>query len=147
MDAYEILSFIQGHVVEISSPDRKKPIGIADKKGVNNLASYTNEYSRLPEQIMERHYFKDIDNTIADLINQIKTLQAQGQYDRVNAIIKENKENLAQYVIGSDYINAIDEEIRNLEIYAKSKKQSIYYEESEPEYAVHSDVWIGNEKI
>ncbi len=96
---------------------------------------------------MERHYFKDIDNTIADLINQIKTLQAQGQYDRVNAIIKENKENLAQYVIGSDYINAIDEEIRNLEIYAKSKKQSIYYEESEPEYAVHSDVWIGNEKI
>ncbi len=91
---------------------------------------------------MERHYFKDIDNTIADLINQIKTLQAQGQYDRVNAIIKENKENLAQYVISSDYINAIDEETRNLEILAKSKKQSIYYTDDEPEDVVQSDVWI-----
>ncbi len=108
------------------------------------MASYTNEYSNLPDRIMERHHFKDVDNTVADLINQIKILQAQGQYDKVNAIIKENKENLAQYALSSDYINAIDEETRNLEILAKSKKQSIYYSETEPEYAVQSDIWIGD---
>ncbi len=106
------------------------------------MASYTNEYSKLPNQIMERHYFKDVDNSIASLMNQIKTLQAQEKYDRVNEIIKNNTDNLAQYALSSDYINAIDEETRNLEILAKSKKQSIYYQDTEPDNAMISDVWI-----
>ena len=107
------------------------------------MATYTNEYSRLPYQIMERHFFKDVDNAVGNLVNQIKELQAQGQYDKVNEIIKTNKENLKQYAMGSDYVNAIDEETRNLEIFAKSKKQSIYYTDDEPEDAIQSDVWIG----
>ena len=106
--------------------------------------NYTHEYSKLPDQIMERHYFKDVDNSIAPLINQIKTLQKQGEYDKVNEIIQNNVENLSQYFIGSDYINAIDEETRNLEIFALSKKQSIYFQTDEPDLAEQSDVWIGD---
>ena len=105
--------------------------------------NYTHEYSNLPLQIMQRHYFKDVDNTIAPLINQIKELQANCEYDKVNEIINQNISNLAQYALSSDYMNAIDEETRNLEIFARSKKQQIYYDEEEPEYAVEFDIWIG----
>lgn len=51
------------------------------------MATYTNEYSRLPNQIMDLHHYKDVDNSVAPLINQIKILQEQGKYDRVNEII------------------------------------------------------------
>ena len=105
--------------------------------------NYTNEYSSLPYKIMERHYYKDIDNSVANEVNQIKELQAQQQYDKVNEILA-NRPDLKQYVMGSDGINAIDEETRNLEIFAKAKKQQIYYENEEPEFAVEQDIWIGD---
>ncbi len=107
------------------------------------MANYTNEYSKLPHQIMDRHNFKDVDNSVALLVNQIKTLQAQGKYDKVNSIIKSNKENLKQYCLSAEHFNALDEETRNLEILTKSKKQSIYYSEDiEPDVVSVSDVWI-----
>ena len=105
--------------------------------------NYTHEYSNLPLQIMQRHYFKDVDNTIAPLINQIKELQANCEYDKVNEIINQNISNLSQYVLSSDYMNAIDEETRNLEMFAKSKKQQIFYDNEVPEYASELDIWIG----
>ena len=105
--------------------------------------NYTNEYSQLPYKIMGRHYYKDIDNSVANEVNQIKELQAQQQYDKVNEILA-NRPDLKQYVMGSDGINAIDEETRNLEIFAMSKKQQIYYLDVEPEFAVEQDIWIGD---
>ena len=51
---------------------------------------------------------------------------------------------LKAYESINDAINAIDEETRNLEIYAKSKKQSIFYQNDMPESAEFSDVWIGD---
>jgi hypothetical protein len=108
------------------------------------MASITNEYSQFPNKVMERHYFKDVDDSIAPLIIQIKELQAQGDYDRVNQIIAKNMENLAQYTLSAEYINLIDEEIRNLQIYAKSNKQSFYVGEEEPDDIEALDVWIGD---
>ena len=105
--------------------------------------NYTNEYSSLPYKIMERHYYKDIDNSVANEVDQSKELQAQQQYDKVNEILA-NRPDLKQYVMGSDGINAIDEETRNLEIFATSKKQQIYYLDVEPEFAVEQDIWIGD---
>ena len=106
------------------------------------MASYTNEYSQLPFQIMQRTYFKDVDNSVAELVNQIKELQAKGDFNRVTQILRNNP-TLKKYVISSDYLNAIDEETRNLEIMTKSKKQSIFYQTDEPDCKV-ADVWIGN---
>ena len=38
------------------------------------MAKYTNEYSKLPYQIMELHNYKDVDDSIAEIVNQIKSL-------------------------------------------------------------------------
>lgn len=108
------------------------------------MPSYTHEYSKLPNELYTRHHLKDVDDTVGNLINQIKLLQQQGKYDKVNEIIEQNKENLQQYVFGSDTINAIDEEIRNLEIFTLEKKhRSIYYSNVEPETDFVNDIWIG----
>jgi hypothetical protein len=110
------------------------------------MASYTHEYSQFPIETLKKHYFKDVDDSVAPLINQIKELQNQGQYDKVNEIVKNNIENLSKYVLSTEYINLIDEETRNLEIYTKSKKQSIFYDDEEPEgNTAVFDVWIGGE--
>lgn len=109
------------------------------------MDSYTHEYSKLPHQLYTRHYFKDVDDTVGNLINQIKILQQQREYDKVNEIIKNNKENLQQYAFGADYVNAIDEEIRNLEIFTLEKKhKTIFYSNVEPETNFVNDIWIGD---
>ena len=56
------------------------------------MASYTNEYSRLPNEILTLHNYKDVDDTVAPYVNQIKILQAQGKYDKVNEIMKSHPE-------------------------------------------------------
>ena len=104
------------------------------------MASYTNEYSRLPTELLTLHHYKDVDDSVAPLINQIKILQSQGAYDRVNSIISERPD-LKQYVFGSDDWNALEEETRNLEILTKSKKQQIFYQSEEPDGG-NCNVWI-----
>ena len=106
--------------------------------------AYTHEYSNFPEEIMTRHNFRDADDSIASIINQINILKSQGQYSRAAQYIQDNKDTLGSYVLGSEYLNTIDEETRNVEIYAKAKKQQIYYSSTEPTDAVSvGDVWIG----
>ena len=39
--------------------------------------------------------------------------------------------------------DALNEEIRNAEIYAKTIKQSVFYMEDQPSAPNNSDVWIG----
>lgn len=110
------------------------------------MANYTHEYSNFPFRIMELHNFKDVDDSIASTVNQIKILQSQGKYDKANEVIQSMKEVLGRYCFGSENINWLDEETRNLEMYAQSQKQSIYYCEEIPEYAIIFDVWIGGQE-
>lgn len=105
------------------------------------MASYTNEYSSLPNEILTLHYFKDVDDTVASLVNQIKILQTQGAYDRVNTILAERPD-LQPYIFGAENWNALEEETRNLEILAKSKKQQVFYQTEEPDGG-ECNVWIG----
>jgi hypothetical protein len=106
-----------------------------------DMADYTNEYSKLPNEIMTLHHFKDVNNSVAVYVNQINNLKAQGKFAEAQAIISAHPE-LKSYILSAEYINAIDEETRNLEILELSKKQSIYYQTSMPKDAIHSDVWI-----
>lgn len=109
------------------------------------MASYTHEYSSFPDQLLTRHNFKDADDSIASIINQINILKSQGQYSRAAAYIEANKETLGPYVLGSEYLNTIDEETRNVEIFAKAKKQQIFYQNDEPsDIAFVGDVWLGD---
>lgn len=107
------------------------------------MTEMTHEYSKFPEQIMELHNFKDADDSIASIINQIKNLQAQGLYNQAQRIVEQNKDVLGSYMLSTEYLNTIDEETRNLQIYAKSVAQSIYIQDDEPE-ALLNDVWIGS---
>ena len=108
------------------------------------MSTYTHDYSNFPSQILTRHNFRDADDSIASIINQIKTLQAQGKYSQAAAYVEANKATLGPYVLGSEYMNTIDEETRNVEIYAKAKKQQIYYQDDEPNADPSvNDVWLG----
>jgi hypothetical protein len=108
------------------------------------MAIYTHEFSNFPNEILTRHEFKDVDDTIASIVNQIKELQAKGEYSRAAQYIDMNKDTLGPYVLGSEYLNTIDEETRNVEIYTKAKKQQIFYQDDNPEgVAYQYDVWLG----
>lgn len=108
------------------------------------MSGYTHEFSQFPDQQLTRHHFKDADDSVASIINQIKTLQANGEYSRAAEFIELYKDTLGPYVLGSEYLNTIDEETRNVEIYAKAKKQQIFYQDEEPsETAWRDDVWLG----
>lgn len=107
------------------------------------MASYTHEYSNFPTTIMEKSNYKDVDDTVAVLINQLKTFQQNNDYDSATLFIAQNP-SLKQYIIGVDSINKIIEEIRNTQIYAKTTKQTIYVQDkdNEPISAIDGDVWI-----
>lgn len=104
------------------------------------MATYTHEYSRLPKELFTPHHFKDVDDEIAPLVNQIKTLQMQGNYSKINTIVAQRPD-LQPYIFGAENWNALEEETRNLEILAKSKKQQIFYQSEEPDGG-DCNVWI-----
>lgn len=105
------------------------------------MARYTREYSKLPYQIYEPHDYKDVDDSIAGIVNEIKKLQSQGLFNQANRLVENNKDVLGRYVFSVEAFNAIEEETRNLEIMCKEKKQSIYYNE-QPIEPILNDVWI-----
>lgn len=104
----------------------------------------THEYSHFPQRTYSLHNFLNVANApsnILDIIVRIKSLVASGLYAEAEALLEENKDELVQYWIDADIINAIEEEMRNLEIYARSTHQAYYYQDEEPD-AVEGDVWI-----
>ena len=109
------------------------------------MPAYTDEYSRLSSGVIyEPVGYKDVDDSIATLVNEIKALQAQGQYDQAAIKIAQNRDVLRKYVINAEAINRIEEETRNIEVLFKTKTQSIKYQSEEPtENIMTGDVWIG----
>lgn len=108
------------------------------------MARYTHEFgSQYPTDIIDLTNYKNADNTIGTLLNQIKACEANGDYAGAQTIISQNINTLKQYVLDSTAINRYVEEIRNIEIYVKANKQQIYYQSTEPRtYADVGDVWI-----
>lgn len=106
------------------------------------MAEYSNEFSNFPSQKIIKHNFKNIDDNIASVINQINSLRSQGLYNQASRIIDNNKDVLSQYVVDAITFRTWEEEIYNTQIYAKQQQQVISFDESEPECVV-GDVWIG----
>lgn len=108
------------------------------------MATMTHEFSRFPEQTYALHNFLNVVNapdSTLDIIVKIKSYVASGLYSEAETLLEDNKETLAQYWVDADVINAIEEEIRNLEIYTRSTHQAYYYQDEEPD-ATEGDVWI-----
>ncbi len=107
------------------------------------MAGYTHEYSNFPNTLIELTDFQDIDDSLAPIVNNIQSLQAQGKMGEAAKLLRENSDLLSNRVVGSDWYNKIVEEVRNAEIYSKHIQQCVYIDTDEPIYAQENDIWIG----
>lgn len=108
------------------------------------MAEMTHEYSNFPETLYSVHNFFDLDDApinVASTIVQIKNLILNQNYQAASQLLWENKDVLSKYMIDARFINALEEEIRNLEIYTQTRVQGLFYQEREPD-GVAGDVWI-----
>lgn len=106
------------------------------------MAEYENEYSNFPASLIKKHYFKNVDDNIAPVINQINALRSKGLYGQASRIIENNKDILAQYIVDAVTFRTLEEEIYNAQKYAKQVQQSIHFDDTEPD-CIEGDVWIG----
>lgn len=106
------------------------------------MSQYENEFSSFPDKFITRHNFKNIDDTIANLINQINSYRSQGAYAEAANFIQNNP-SLSQYIVDAVTFRTWEEEIYNTQKYAKQQQQVIYFEDEEPEYCLENDVWLG----
>lgn len=109
------------------------------------MAEYSNEFSNFPSQLITKHNYKNVDDNIASVINQINDLRSQGLYNQAARIIENNKDVLSQYNVDATTFRTWEEEIYNTQIYAKQMQQSVLFDESEPE-CILDDVWISEEE-
>lgn len=107
------------------------------------MSQYETEFSSFPQKLITLHHFKNVDDNIAGIINQIKTLQSQGLYNQAARIMDNNKDILFQYVVDAVTFRTWEEEIQNTQKYAKAQQQVIFFEDEEPEYCLEDDVWLG----
>ena len=108
------------------------------------MADYTHEYSAFPDVFYSVNNFLDLKDATANVVSlvmSIKDALANGNYMYASTILTNNAAVLKKYIIDAEYINRLDEELRNLEIYTKGKKQGLYYQATEPN-CVQGDVWI-----
>ena len=104
---------------------------------------YTHEYSQFPEQAISLSNYKNVDDTIGTLINEIETLRSQGDYLAATELIERYSDRLKQYNLDMSTINMIIEEIRNTQIKATSAGQFLSIDDVEPDGVDDGFVWIG----
>lgn len=108
------------------------------------MASYTHEYSNFPNSLYTVNNFLDLKaapTNVVSIVAQIKSYLLNGNYAQAASVLAANQAILKRYIVDATYINKLDEELRNLEIYTRTKKQGLYYQTSEPD-CVQGDVWI-----
>ncbi len=110
------------------------------------MAKYEREFSLFPEKKITKHNFKNVDDNIANIINQINTLRSQGLYNQASRIIQNNFDVLSHYIVDAITFRTWEEEIYNTQIYARKKQQSIYFDEFEEDVdCIEGDVWVGGD--
>lgn len=107
------------------------------------MSQYENEFSSFPQKLITLHNFKNVDDNIADVINQINFLCSQGLYNQASRIVDNNKDILSQYIVDAVTFRTWEEEIHNTQKYAKKVQQQIYIQDEEPDYCEEDDIWIG----
>jgi len=111
------------------------------------MSQYEHEYSNFPNQKIILHHFKNIDDNIAPLINQITSLRLQGQCAQAANLVKENQDLLIPYIVDAITYNTWEEEIYNTQIYARQRKQAVHFDESEDDVdCIEGDIWVGGDR-
>ena len=110
------------------------------------MANYENEFSNFPVQKITKHNFKNVDDSIADMINQINSLRSQGLYDQAANIIQKNFDILSHYIVDAITFRTWEEEIYNTQKYARQIQQSLFFDEREEDFdGLEGDVWLGGD--
>ncbi|MCM1253709.1 MAG: hypothetical protein NC321_12885 [Clostridium sp.] len=110
------------------------------------MSQYEHEFSSFPSKKITRHDFKNVDDNIADVINQINSLRSQGLYNQASRIIQNNFDILSHYIVDAITFRTWEEEIYNTQKYARQVQQSIYFDESEEDFdGIEGDVWLGGD--
>lgn len=107
------------------------------------MSVYENEFSQFPSKKITLHNFKNVDDNIASVINQINALRSQGLYGQATRIIENNKDILSRYIVDAITFRTWEEEIYNTQKYAKQIQQCVFFDEDEPDECLEGDVWIG----
>lgn len=74
--------------------------------------------SQFPDSLLNMNDFKDMDDTVKNLIMQYYQFLAEGNIDSAIAI-KETNPELEDYWVDAARLNLLKEEIQNIGIYAK----------------------------
>lgn len=110
------------------------------------MANYTHEYSNYPDELIELTNYKNVDDTIGNLINQIENLRANGNYLQATNLIREYEDQLRRYNLDLVTINTLIEHIRNTQIRAQDiVGQFLSIADDEPASKEDGLVWIGGE--
>lgn len=105
---------------------------------------YTHELSTFPNAPINLPEFKDVDDTVKNLVEQIRQLRMSGDYTSAALLIKQNAATLRQYNFSAEDVNRIVEDVRNTQLYVQSKKQQLYYTANESDFVgTDQDIWIG----
>lgn len=84
------------------------------------MANYENEFSNFPFKKITKHNFKNVDDTVASIVNEINELRAQGLYNQAAEAIQNNSAILGQYIVDAITFRTWEEEIYNTQVYAKN---------------------------
>ena len=110
------------------------------------MIKYEREFSLFPEKKITLHNFKNVDDNISLLINQINSLRSQGLYAEASQIIQSNFDVLSHYIVDAVTFRTWEEEIYNTQIYARQKQQTIFFDEEENDFdGIKGDVWVGGD--
>lgn len=110
------------------------------------MAEYSREFSSFPSKKITRHNFKNVDDNIAPIINQINTLRSQNRYNQAARVVQDNFDVLSHYIVDAITFRTWEEEIYNTQLYAKQQQQSIYFDETEEDFdGIEGDVWLGGD--
>lgn len=110
------------------------------------MAEYSKEFSSFPSKKITRHDFKNVDDNIASIINQINNLRTQGLYNQAVRIVQDNFDVLSHYIVDAITFRTWEEEIYNTQKYARQVQQSIYFDKSEEDFdGIEGDVWLGGD--
>ena len=106
---------------------------------------YTHEYSNYPDELINLTNYKNVDDTIGTLINEIETYRSQGNYLAATDLIERYADRLKPYNLDMTAINTMVEEIRNTQIKALSAGQFLSIDSAEPAGVDDGFVWIGGD--
>lgn len=115
------------------------------------MAGYTQEYGdanglSFPDVYIDMPTFKDVDDAVGEIVNQIEEYKRQGKHEEAKNLISEKADLIADYLIDAKVINTWVEHLRNTQIYAKQVQQNIYIGEK-PAIVQYGDIRIGQPSV